>query len=630
MFSSTYTLRKSQRILDQAWTLYRKKKDRLTPHQLTEFEDLIRSLKESIDKKDRDTADRHAHDLAEFCDDHFPKPWWKSFIEIAAALAMALIIATIIRQTWFELYEIPTGSMRPTFREQDHLTVSKTAFGINVPLQTAHFYFDPNHVQRTSAIIFSGDGLPVIDTDSTFFGLFPYKKRFVKRMIGKPGDTLYFYGGKIYGFDKDGNFISELIDSPWMANLEHIPFINFDGVATLPKSNVVQFDQMHIPLARLQLSRSENPTGEILSNNTWVADNPSSALKTHEHPVTYSDFWGIGNFAMARLVKKDQLKELGLEAPAGSSTDYYLELRHHPSVTFPKPLFYTSGNMTGITLNSQKSVLPVSPAQMDALRKNLYTARFVVKDGQAIRYSVDEPSYSQFNAKLSGVPDGTYEFYFGKGYKVGFGGILQELPANHPLYNSDPAFIQRLYNLGVNWDPAVEPQQKHLKGYPTRFAYFRDGDLYLLGAKIYGKDEPLLKAFVANENDKATKSTQDKPYLPFVDQGPPMKNGQLDKDFIQNFGLKVPDRHYLVLGDNHAMSGDSRIFGFVPEANLQGAPSIIIWPPGDRLGVPAQKPYEIFVLPRLIIWILAALVGGIWYYIYRRNNKITLPPRNKS
>lgn len=629
MFSSTYSLRKSKRILAQAWTLYRKKKDQLNPQQLTQFELGIRQLKDAVDRKDRDDADRYARGLEELSDQYFPKAWWKSAVEIAFALAMALLIAVIIRSSWFELYEIPTGSMRPTYREQDHLTVSKTAFGINVPMETAHFYFDPALVQRTSGIVFSGDGLPVIDTDTEFLGIFPYKKRFIKRMIGKPGDTLYFYGGKIWGYDKEGNYISELIDSEWMQPLEHIPFIGFDGVVTLPKQGVVQFDQMHIPMGRLQISRLDSAQGEIYTDNKWVADQPAEALKPHDRPVTYSDFWGIGNFAMARLVKKDQLKELGLEAPEGSNTDYYLELRHHPSLTYPKPQFYQSGQMTGITLSTQKSVLPVTEKQLDLLRNNIYTARFVVKNGNAFRYSLDEPMFSQYTVKLPGIPDGTYEFYHGKASKVGWGGILTDLPQDHPLYNKDPAFLQRLYNLGVNWDVAVEPQVKNLKGFPTRYAYFRDGDLYLLGAKVYNKDDPLLVAFVAKENDKSLKSTPEKPYQPFVDRGSPLKDGKLDKDFIKNFGFTVPERHYLVLGDNHAMSGDSRIFGFVPEANLQGVPSVIIWPPGDRVGIPPQKAYPLFVTPRLIVWGLAALIGGIWYYIHRRNSKITLPPLNK-
>jgi signal peptidase I len=76
-----------------------------------------------------------------------------------------------------------------------------------------------------------------------------------------------------------------------------------------------------------------------------------------------------------------------------------------------------------------------------------------------------------------------------------------------------------------------------------------------------------------------------------------------------------------VLGDNHAMSADSRVFGFLPQENLQGVPDLIIWPPG-RIGHPNQTPYPLFTLPRLIIWSLAALIGLIWYLIHRHYAKL--------
>jgi len=61
------------------------------------------------------------------------------------------------------------------------------------------------------------------------------------------------------------------------------------------------------------------------------------------------------------------------------------------------------------------------------------------------------------------------------------------------------------------------------------------------------------------------------------------------------------------------MSADSRVFGFVPEGNLEGAPSVILWPPGERWGMPPQTAYPLLNTPRLIIWGIAALIFAVWY-----------------
>ncbi len=41
----------------------------------------------------------------------------------------------------------------------------------------------------------------------------------------------------------------------------------------------------------------------------------------------------------------------------------------------------------------------------------------------------------------------------------------------------------------------------------------------------------------------------------------------------------LPEKGYLALGDNYAMSSDSRTLGPVPQDNLEGTTLIILWPP---------------------------------------------------
>jgi signal peptidase I len=45
--------------------------------------------------------------------------------------------------------------------------------------------------------------------------------------------------------------------------------------------------------------------------------------------------------------------------------------------------------------------------------------------------------------------------------------------------------------------------------------------------------------------------------------------------------LKVPDGDYFVLGDNRAVSSDSRDWGFVPKQNIIGRAAFVYWPLGQ-------------------------------------------------
>jgi len=620
-----YSLRRARHILKSGYKWYQKKRSLLSHDQLNQFESLLQQLDTAVLKKDEEGANRLSHEMEDFCDAHFKKGIATYFMEMVIAIVIALVVATIVRQTWFELYEIPTGSMRPTFEEQDHLTVTKTAFGINVPLATKHFYFDPKLVQRISVVIWSGDGIDHLDSDSTFMGIFPYTKRYIKRCLGKPGDTLYFYGGKIYGFDREGNDLVELRDNPWMKRLEHIPFTNFDGRRTYVEDrrlNVVPeaiFHHFNEAIGRLRFSHHEIQ-GEVFNGQNWVKDRPEAQREHHETIQTFSDFWGFRNFAIARLLDQDQLEAFtSYRAKDMEPALLYLELRHTPSLNFPAPFL---SERFGVAIKGYSTVIPLQEKHLKALMDNMYTCRFVVRNGRASSYRLGSEKIYPTSPQFPKVPDGTYEFYYGKGVKVGWGGITSALPADHSLYDPQPKNIQKLYNVGIEMNTQVEPLSRNQPLFPNRYVYFRDGAIYTMGGILMEEDDPILKSFNEREKKKEQISTIKSPYVAFKDYGPPLtSDGQLDKTFLETFGYKVPDERYVMLGDNHAMSQDSRYFGPIPQNNLQGAPSLIIWPPGERWGIPNQKPYPLFNLPRLIIWSIAAAIALIWYLIHRRNLK---------
>jgi signal peptidase I len=249
-----------------------------------------------------------------------------------------------------------------------------------------------------------------------------------------------------------------------------------------------------------------------------------------------------------------------------------------------------------------------------------------VKNGFAHRYGSisHQLNNKTFLPRLVDVPDGTYEFYHGKAYQVLWQGITKELPPSHPLCKFSVEKAITLYNLGIEFDTRFSPSMRFNLS-PSRYAYFRNGDLYLMGAPIIKKDAEEMQLFLDKEKDKQQARNLQYPYIPFQDEGAPLlEDGTLDKEFIKKFGLTVPLESYLALGDNHAMSADSRDFGFVPESNLRGSPDLIFWPIGQRWGHPNQPPYPLFTLPRSVVWGFLGLGIGICYIRSRRRNTLPL------
>lgn len=615
--TSLYTLNKMKRVLRQTYRLYRRKSNHLDSASQERLQSHLTSLQTAILQKDAGIAAQIGEQLSKTARRLMPRTFWDKTKDFVGAITFALLVAVAIRTMWFEPYTIPTGSMRPTLKEGDFLVVSKTDYGINVPLRPAHFYFDSSLVQRGGIFVFSGENMDIADGDTTYFYIFPGKKLFVKRLLGKPGDVLYFYGGQIYGINAQGQEITALRNPEWMQSLEHIPFIRFDGKVETSglKQGVftnATFYQMNKPVAKLTLNQIGAVTGEML------------AVKEKTPLSSYSDLWGFKNYAMARLLTPEQAQQFY----PGSTQDIgkgvlYLELTHHPNLRNGS-VIRDENNRLRPDLGSYTSLMALTQEHVQEIARHLITCRFIVENGIAYRYgmNIKNPASVSYLPHLPDVPDGTYEIQNGIAYKVMWGGATRELPANHPLYRNDPERVQLLYNLGVEFVNFYNPA-KNSRIHPSRYAYFRNNDLYLLGARIVEKGDPEMTLFLKKEYQKQSMSTSVRPYLPFDDAGPPLtKDGKIDADFIRKYGLVIPDKMYLALGDNHAMSADSRQFGFVPEDNIRGGPSFLFWPPGSRWGRLAQPPFPHLTFPNLFVLCGAIAIGfGSSYYLRRRLQK---------
>lgn len=610
-----YSLRKCKKILYNVYRRYRKKQKKLSGDTQQMFERDLKALQQAIWDKNQEQASNLAQSLEKEAKIHASKNLFDHIIELIGALVFALVVALFVRQMWFEFYVIPSGSMRPTLKEEDMLVVSKTDYGINTPMRTSHFYFDPSLVKRGDIVVFSAANMDITNSDETYFYVIPGKKQLVKRMIGKPGDTLYFYGGQIYGIDVNGNPIQEFQTAPWFTDIEHIPFLYFHGKEDFPRApqNGIYFPviiyQMNEAVAKLSMGSDGKPIGEML---------PQSNKRNAPLFGDFGDLWGFKNYAMVRMLSANQLQVLtkGVIKPTEGAV-MYLEFLHNPSVLSPKMMFDGFNRMKP-SLRYEKSYMPIDKKHLESILDNMVTCRFVVKKGVAHRLEANE-SYAQFFPRMPHIPDGTYEFDRGTAYKVRFGGILEKLPKDHPLYSTDPEHIQLLYNIGMDFDTHYSPSHQLESDYPTRYAYFRDQHLYIMGAPIFHNKDPNLQQMIDAEKDKQSLFAK---YPPFVDLGPPvLTDGTLDKEMILKYGIRVPPKGYLVLGDNHAMSGDSRVFGFVPQDNIRGAAELIFWPPGPRFGKLFQPYFSVFIFSRIVIWIAALICICIGVYFAHRRSK---------
>jgi len=639
MLRKHYSLRKSRKVLRLYFSVLQNKKQRLSEHQKTQLEKDLRALDAAILTSHRTEASSLAKKIERFSKEHSLRSSWDATRDLGFALVFAIIVAFLIRQFWFELYEVPTGSMRPTIQELDRLAVSKTTFGLHLPFQKKLLFYSPERIQRGGIIVLTADGLDLQDPNMLYFGIFPGKKRFVKRCVSVPGDTLYFYGGYIYGIDANDKPFTQLSDPSYLAqfglqDIEHIPYISLEG-KTVSKDRSAQgfflsstSKQMNLPITRLHVKADGQMEGQFFNGTEWLKDDPQALKKPHDRPVSYSDLWGIGHFAMARLLSVEEAKRF-YGARAEQDTLLYLELHHTPNVTFPKPTLRRgeNGRIYPI-LTPFTALVPLKQQHVTALQHAMTTSRFCVQDHLGFPYQKGRkhPQPIEFDVHLpTAVQAGCYEFYHGQGYQVLWGGFRRKLPENHPLYSDSLDVLRTLFNMGAGWNRLFEPVAPLQPYYPHRYAYYRHGDLCVMGEPILFHDDPVLQTFVSQEKQKEQSSGLSDPYIAFVDHGPPLlEDGSLDITKIRYFGLKVPEDAVVALGDNYALSADSRDFGFVPVDNLRGAPSFTFWPFSHRVGPLAQPPYPWITLPNLLIWSLATvIISSCWLY-YRKKNRTSI------
>ncbi len=118
--------------------------------------------------------------------------WWKS-------IAIALLIALVIRSFFVEAFRIPTGSMKNTLLVGDYLFVNKVSYFFRTPkylpltsVEIPHFSFKTGGISRGDILVFEYPG----DRDLVI----PHEKKvnYIKRCIGLPGDSIQVINKQVY------------------------------------------------------------------------------------------------------------------------------------------------------------------------------------------------------------------------------------------------------------------------------------------------------------------------------------------------------------------------------------------------------------------------------------------------
>jgi signal peptidase I len=117
--------------------------------------------------------------------------WRAQLLEYGKAIALAVVLALLIRSFIVQAFHIPSSSMVPTFLEGDRVLVSKFAFGLRNPF-TNKVIIETGSPSRGDVVIFKYPEDPSTD--------------FVKRVMGLPGETVEIIDGRVR---IDGQFIED-------------------------------------------------------------------------------------------------------------------------------------------------------------------------------------------------------------------------------------------------------------------------------------------------------------------------------------------------------------------------------------------------------------------------------------
>lgn len=135
-------------------------------------------------------------------------------MEWSETIFSAVVLASVVMYLFVQAFKIPSGSMRVTFLEGDHLFVNKFIYGFRIPY-THKKILDFKTINRGDIVVFQ---FPSFVPSEEQCGGRQYGKDFIKRVIGLPGEKVELRNGVVFVND------AKLPDEPYTQYLDSVRY----------------------------------------------------------------------------------------------------------------------------------------------------------------------------------------------------------------------------------------------------------------------------------------------------------------------------------------------------------------------------------------------------------------------
>lgn len=151
-------------------------------------------IKKQDDLKDEASEAEQVQGVSDKPEDGPPLTKAQEIGEFTKTMLLAICLALLIRGFFYEPFNIPSGSMKPTLLIGDYITTNKFIYGYgqySFSIPVANIFLPVPYQGRA----WVGE---VKRGDIVVFWMPKFRQNYIKRVIGLPGDTVQVKRGRLY------------------------------------------------------------------------------------------------------------------------------------------------------------------------------------------------------------------------------------------------------------------------------------------------------------------------------------------------------------------------------------------------------------------------------------------------